>query len=223
MRTWATLLLLTAPALFAADRQKVIDRLDDAAATFSDIMVTPDKGIPHDLIEKSRCMVIVPSLKKGAFVVGAEYGKGFITCREADGRWSAPGAVTVEGGSFGFQIGGSDTDVVMLVMKNRGAEKMLGNQFTLGADGEVAAGPVGRDASAETNASLNAEILSWSRTRGVFAGISLKGASVRPDLSANEDLYGRKLDNREIVQGKVTPPAAAARLLALLNRYPQHV
>jgi lipid-binding SYLF domain-containing protein len=186
-------------------------------------MATPDKGIPRDLIEKSRCAVIVPSLKKGAFVVGAEYGKGFITCRAADGRWSAPGAVKIQGGSFGFQIGGSDTDVVMLVMDNRGADKLLQNEFTLGAEGEIAAGPVGRNAAAQTDAAMRAEILSWSRTRGVFAGISLKGATLRTDLDANAELYGRKMDNRQVVKGSMAPPAAAARLLEMLNRYPQHV
>jgi lipid-binding SYLF domain-containing protein len=203
--------------------QHATERLDDAAAVFSDIMATPDKGIPRDLIEKSRCAVIVPSLKKGAFVVGAEYGKGFITCRAADGRWSAPGAVKIQGGSFGFQIGGSDTDVVMLVMDNRGADKLLQNEFTLGAEGEIAAGPVGRNAAAQTDAAMRAEILSWSRTRGVFAGISLKGATLRTDLDANAELYGRKMDNRQVVKGSMAPPAAAARLLEMLNRYPQHV
>ena len=223
MRTLATLLALAAPAILSAAGYKANARLDDAAAVFSDIMATPDKAIPRDLLEKSRCIVIVPSLKKGAFVVGAEYGKGFISCREADGRWSAPGAIKMEGGSFGFQIGGSDTDVVLLVMNNRGAEHLLGNQFTLGAEGEVAAGPVGRDASAATNASMNAEILSWSRTRGIFAGISLKGATIRQDLDANAEIYGRKIDNHEIVRSNMAPSASAARLLEMLNRYPQHV
>ncbi len=222
MRSWATILLLATPMMFGAEKYAA-QRLDDSAAVFSDIMATPDKGIPRDLIEKSRCIVIVPSLKKGAFVVGAEFGKGFVSCREADGRWSAPGAIKVEGGSFGFQIGGSDTDVVMLVMNNRGAERVLSNQFTLGAEGEIAAGPVGRDASAQTDAALRAEILSWSRTRGVFAGIALKGATLRTDMDANAELYGRKIDNRQIVNDKMAPPAAAARLLEMLNRYPQHV
>jgi len=221
MRRWATLLLLAAPVLFGAER--ATERLEDTAAVFSDIMATPDRGIPHDLIEKSRCIVIVPGLKKGAFVVGVELGRGFISCRQPNGNWSAPGAVRIEGGSFGFQIGGSDTDVVLLVMNNRGAEKLLGNQFTLGAEGEIAAGPVGRDTAAETDAAMRAEILSWSRTHGVFAGIALKGATLRTDQDANAELYGRKIDNKQIVDSRMAPPPAAGHLLQMLNRYPQHV
>ncbi|HUA63822.1 MAG TPA: lipid-binding SYLF domain-containing protein [Verrucomicrobiae bacterium] len=221
MRRWATLLLAVAPVVFGAER--ATERLQDTADVFRDIMATPDKGIPRDLIEKSRCIVIVPGLKKGAFVVGVELGKGFISCREANGNWSAPGAVRVEGGSVGFQIGGSDTDVVMLVMNNRGAEKLLRSQFTLGAEGEIAAGPVGRDASAETDAEMRAEILSWSRTHGVFAGLALKGATLRTDEDANAELYGRKMDNKQIVDSRMAPPPAAGRLIEMLSRYPQHV
>jgi len=213
---------LMSTALLAADKeQKDVDnRLNDATTVFQDIMATPDKGIPQDLFDKAACVVIVPGLKKGAFVVGAQYGKGFISCRNtAKTGWSAPGAVRVEGGSVGFQIGGSETDVVMLVMNHTGAEKLLGDKFTLGAEGEVAAGPVGRNASADTDAKMHAEILSWSRSRGVFAGISLKGATMRQDLDANEALYGRKLSNREIVNTRVTTPQAAHQLVSLLDRY----
>jgi SH3 domain-containing YSC84-like protein 1 len=217
MRTLTTVLLLTAP-LFGA--QNVAERLDDATSVFSEIMSAPDKGIPRDLVEKAHCVVIVPGLKKGAFIVGAKYGKGFVSCREADGRWSAPGAVRVEGGSVGFQIGGSEADVVLLVMNERGAQKLLSTQFTLGGEGEVAAGPVGRDASAQTDAKMTAEILSWSRTHGIFAGISLQGATLRQDLDDNAELYGKRLDNRAIVRGSQAPPAAAARLLEMLNQYP---
>jgi len=182
-------------------------------------MSAPDKGIPRDLIEKSHCVVVVPGLKKGAFIVGAKYGKGFITCRKDHHGWSAPAAVRVEGGSFGFQIGGSETDVVLLVMNERGANRLLSSQFTLGGEGEVAGGPVGRSATAQTDAKMTAEILSWSRSRGVFAGISLQGATLRQDLDDNEALYGKKLENRDIVRGHVAAPRSAAKLLGLLNKY----
>jgi len=193
-------------------------RLEDAATVFHEIMATPDKGIPHDLLAKAQCAVIVPGLKKGAFIVGAKYGRGFLTCREGQG-WSAPGAIRVEGGSVGFQIGGSETDVVMLVMNQGGEDKLLSSKFTLGGEGEVAAGPVGRSASAQTDAKLTAEILSWSRSRGVFGGVALTGATLRQDLDANQDLYGKRIENRELAKGNVTPPAAATQLLSELNQY----
>src|SRR4029077_4342621 len=177
-------------------------RLEESAIVFSEITNTPDKGIPNDLIEKAHCIVIVPGMKKGAFIVGGQYGKGYLSCRRTSGAgWSAPGTVRIEGGSVGFQIGGSETDVIMLVMNQHGADKLLSSQFTLGAEGEVAAGPVGRSSTAETDALMRAEILSWSRSRGVFAGIALKGATLRQDVDANEALYGKKLENREIVTG----------------------
>jgi lipid-binding SYLF domain-containing protein len=185
----------------------------------SEIMAAPDKSIPRDLLQKAQCTVIVPDLKKGAFIVGAKYGKGVLSCRTASGRWSAPGTVRVEGGSVGFQIGGEVTDVVLLVMNPRGADKLLGDQFTLGGGGEVAAGPIGRAASADTDAKMSAEILSWSRNHGVFAGVSLQGATLRQDLKDNEELYGKPLTNREIVSGNVKPPAAAEKLLSQLNQY----
>jgi lipid-binding SYLF domain-containing protein len=217
----STMLLLLSSALLAADKtdKDVARRLDESAAVFSEIMATPDKGIPRDLLEKAHCVAIVPGMKKGAFIVGAKYGKGFLSCREAGGGWSAPGAIRIEGGSVGFQIGGSETDVVLLVMNQHGADKLLSSQFTLGGEGEVAAGPVGRTASAETDAKMRAEILSWSRARGVFAGISLQGATLRQDTDDNEALYGKRIENREIVNGKVPAPAAAHELLSLLNRY----
>ena len=195
-------------------------RLGEAADVFSEIMTTPDKGIPEGLIEKAQCIVIVPGLKKGAFVVGADYGKGFLSCRKATGAgWSAPAAIRMEGGSLGFQIGGSETDVVLLVMNEQGEKKLLSSKFTLGADAEVAAGPVGRSATAQTDAKMTAEILSWSRSHGVFAGVALKGATLRQDLDDNAALYGRKLENREIVEQTVQPPKEASRLMALLEKY----
>jgi len=221
MRKQIAGLLLAASCAFAVtvkDRKVVSERANEAAIVFSEIMAAPDKGIPRDLLDDAHCIVIVPGLKKGAFIFGGQYGKGFISCRSAKGRgWSAPGAIRVEGGSFGFQIGGSETDVVMLVMNQRGAEKLLQSQFTLGGEGEVAAGPVGRYANAQTDAKFRAEILSWSRTRGVFAGISLKGATLRQDIDDNEALYGKRLRNREVVRSSATP-AAARRLIAELSR-----
>jgi len=204
--------------LFAASKDEVNKRLDEAAAVFSDITSAPDKGIPQDTLEKAHCAVIVPGMKKGAFIVGAQYGKGFVTCRSGAG-WSAPAAIKMEGGSVGFQIGGSETDVVMLVMNERGAQKLMESQFTLGGEGEVAAGPVGRTATAETDAKFHAEMLSWSRSRGVFAGISLKGATLRADQEDNEALYGKKMETKEVINGKVAPTAAGRRLTELLSKY----
>jgi lipid-binding SYLF domain-containing protein len=211
--------LLVAP--LGADQKEDIQRLNEAATVFSEVMDAPDKGIPQDLLEKANCIVIVPGLKKGAFIVGAKYGKGFVSCRQA-GRWSSPGAVKVEGGSVGFQIGGSETDVILLVMNKRGADRLLSSQFTLGGEGDVAAGPVGRNATAQTDAKFTAEILSWSRARGVFAGISLQGATLRQDEDVNRNLYGKKLENREIVEKGVPAPAGTERLLSLLNKYSPH-
>ena len=205
--------------LFATDPEPV-KRLEEAAAVFSEIMATPDKGIPQDLLEKAHCIVIVPGLKKGAFIVGGKYGKGYLSCRNKSGEgWSAPGTVRIEGGSVGLQIGGSETDVIMLVMNERGADRLLSSKFTLGAEGDVAAGPVGRSATAQTDAYMRAEILSWSRSRGVFAGLAFQGATLRQDLDDNNVLYGKKLENREIVTEGIRPPKAARKLLTLLNKY----
>src|ERR1035441_6781138 len=210
--------LLLPMAAFAADTAQ--ERLDAAATVFREIMSTPDKGIPQDLLAKAQCVVIVPGMKKGAFVVGGQYGRGFAECRHDDGTgWGAPGAVRVEGGSVGFQIGGSSTDVVMLVMNKKGMEKLLGDKFTLGADASVAAGPVGRTANAATDVRMDAEILAWSRSKGVFAGISLSGATLRNDADANSELYGRKIDNKEVLSGVVEPPVAAQGLRAALDKY----
>ena len=205
--------------LLAADDEPA-KRLDEAAAVLSEIMATPDKGIPQDLLAKAHCIVIVPELKTGAFIVGGKYGKGYLSCRNKSGTgWSAPGTVRIEGGSVGFQIGGSSTDLIMLVMSERGSAKLLASKFTLGAEGSVAGGPVGRTATAQTDAQLHADILSWSRSQGLFAGLALEGATLRQDLDDNATLYGKKLENRDIVTSGVRPPKAAAKLLALLNRY----
>jgi SH3 domain-containing YSC84-like protein 1 len=208
----------------AAVSSKDAERLKKATEVFQEIMSTPDKGIPRDLLEKAQCAVIVPGVKKGAFIIGGEFGKGFVTCRSSSGSgWTAPGAIRVEGGSFGFQIGGEETDAVMLVMNKSGEDKIMSSQFKLGADASVAAGPVGRSAAADTDAYMTAEILTWSRSRGVFAGISLSGATVRQDFGANKGLYGHEMTNKEIVEGQVAVPAAARPLISELDRYsPAH-
>jgi len=211
---------LTAGLLYGKE-ESVATRLQTSSDVLTEVMSAPYRGIPQELMEKSQCIVIVPGLKKAAFIVGAKYGRGFISCRSNAGPgWSSPAGVKVEGGSFGFQIGGSETDVVMLVMNKRGSEKLLSDKFTLGADAAVAAGPVGRTASADTDLKLHAEILTYSRTRGVFAGIALNGATLRPDKETNTELYGSGVTNRQIVMGrKMRSPIMAAGLTANLNKY----
>jgi SH3 domain-containing YSC84-like protein 1 len=210
--------LALAPLLAASSEPA--KRLNEAAEVFSEVMSAPDKGIPQQLLDNAHCIVIVPSLKTAAFVFGAKYGKGYLSCRGNNGTgWSAPGTVRIEGGSVGFQIGGSATDLIMLVMNASGEGKLLSSKFTLGAEGSVAAGPVGRTATAQTDAQMHAEILSWSRTQGVFAGLALEGATLRQDLDDNATLYGRKLENREIVTKGVRAPKAAMKLITILNRY----
>lgn len=212
-------LTLTAALLSAAESDAPA-RLQAATDVFKEVMGIPDKSIPQDLLNRAQCIVIVPGLKKGAFIVGAKYGKGFVSCRLKSGAgWSAPGSIRVEGGSFGFQIGGSETDVMMLVMNEGGMNRLLSTKFTLGGDASVAAGPVGRSTQAETDAAMTAEILTWSRARGLFAGVSLSGATLREDSDWNNDLYGRRITNREIVTSTIAPPAPAKPLLAELNRY----
>jgi SH3 domain-containing YSC84-like protein 1 len=209
---------LAATLLYAGPEED--KRLENASLMFEEIMKVSDKAIPQDLLDKATCAVLVPGLKKGAFIIGAKFGRGFVLCRKKGGLgWSAPGAVRVEGGSVGFQIGGSETDVVMLVMNDRGADKLLSSKFTVGGDASAAAGPVGRTASAETDATLRAEILTWSRSRGVFAGISLQGATLRGDTVANKGIYGKELDNRAIVMEDTPVPPTAQKLVSLLNKH----
>ena len=223
MRKTIGFLTMTA-CLFAApsdkDRRQAAERLTEASTVLTELMSAGDKGIPRDLVEKAQCAVIVPGLKKGAFIVGAQFGKGFITCRGAGDRgWSAPAAIRMEGGSVGFQIGGSETDVILLVMNQRGADRLMQSEFTVGGEGQVAAGPVGREASAQTDAKLSAEMLSWSRSRGVFAGVALKGSTLRADRGENEALYGKDLETRDVVMGKVTPTREGRSLMSALSSY----
>ena len=212
------LVCLSAGILYGSET--AAERLKTSADVLKEIMAAPDKGIPDELLESAQCVVIVPGMKKAAFIVGAKYGRGFIECRRASGHgWSAPAAIKVEGGSFGFQIGGSETDAIMLVMNKRGADKLLESKFTLGGDASVAAGPVGRTASANTDAKMQAEILTYSRARGVFAGIALDGATLRPDHESNAELYGGKLTNRQILRGATKATVGGTQLAADLTRY----
>jgi lipid-binding SYLF domain-containing protein len=218
MRMILVAALAIAPLL--AKESESVKRLDEATAVLSEIMSTPDKGIPTDLLSDAHCIVVVPSLKSAAFVVGAKYGTGYVSCRKVSGRgWMSPATVRVEGGSFGFQIGGKETDVVMLVMNKDGKKKLLQSKFTLGGEASIAGGPVGRTASAETDAQMHAEILSWSRSQGLFAGVALEGATLRSDLDGNEDLYGKRLDNQEILTHPQHVPKAAMKFVAFLNQY----
>jgi SH3 domain-containing YSC84-like protein 1 len=196
------------------------ERLETTTMVLREIMTAPDRGIPQELLDQAHCVVVVPAVKSGAFIIGGKYGRGYATCRSARGiGWGPPAAVRIEGGSFGFQIGGSETDLVLLVMNQRGMHKLLESKFTLGGEAEVAAGPVGRSSTAQTDARMTAKILSYSRSRGVFAGVSLQGATLRQDLDENERLYGRAYSNKTILRGSVPAPPAARELISALNHY----
>jgi SH3 domain-containing YSC84-like protein 1 len=210
----------------AANKDKDEDRLKDCGTVLKEILDIPD-NIPQDLLDKADCVVVYPSVLKAAFVVGGSYGRGAMTCRKGEnftGAWSAPTMMALEGGSFGFQIGGQATDFVLLVMNESGARGILAGKVKLGGDASVAAGPVGRDASAETDVTLRSEILSYSRSRGLFAGISLEGSTIRPDSKANEQIYGKKLEAKQIVlSGQDSVPAAAEQLVSTLDaKTPRH-
>jgi len=204
------------PAVLSAEKAQ--ERVQDSTTVFQEIMSSPDKGIPEDLLQKAHCVVIVPGVKKLALGIGGKYGRGFITCRNAR-SWSAPAAVRMEGGSIGWQIGGSESDIVLLVMNQSGMKKLLESKFTLDAEGSAAAGPVGRTAQASTDAQMRAEILSYSRARGLFAGLSIGGATLRQDLDENKELYGRPVTNKEVLTGAVKPPAEAQKLISTLTKY----
>ena len=211
---------MCAPLLAADTNTKTVERLDDSASLFSEIMSTPDRAIPQDLLEKANCIVLVPDLKKAAFGVGGKYGRGFALCRAADGTgWGPPAAIRIEGGSIGLQIGISSTDVVMLIMNQRGMRRLSSSKFTIGADASAAAGPVGRSVSAQTDAFVSAEILSWSRSKGAFAGVSIDGATLRNDLDENEILYGQRWTSKQILGSGAKMPDAASKLIAVLNKY----
>ena len=211
---------------WAADQEKDEGRLKNCGMVLKEILDIPD-DIPRDLLDKADCVVIYPSVIRAAFIFGASYGRGAMTCRKGEdfrGPWGAPTMMALEGGSFGLQIGGEATDFVLLVMNESGARGILAGKVKLGGDATVAAGPVGRDASAETDVTMRSEILSYSRARGVFAGISLEGSTIRPDSNANKQIYGKKLPSKEIVLlGRVPVPGAAQQLISTLDaRTPRH-
>jgi lipid-binding SYLF domain-containing protein len=205
----------------SASDKKETERLENCGTVVKEIMNIPD-DIPQDLIDKAECIIVFPSVLKAAFIVGGSYGRGAMVCRSGEhftGPWSAPTMMALEGGSLGFQIGGQATDFVLLVMNPRGAKSILHSKVKLGADASAAAGPKGRTANASTDATLRAEVLSYSRARGLFAGVSLEGSTVRPDNDANEKIYDKKVDAESIVfQGAVAVPPAAQQLVAYLNK-----
>jgi SH3 domain-containing YSC84-like protein 1 len=214
----STIILVGLPLAKASDRDDDVARTQKAAQVFKEIMDTPDKGIPQDLLERAKCIAIIPGDKKFAFILGGNYGRGLATCRTEHG-WSAPMFLALEGGSVGYQIGGSSTDIVMLFMNAHALHSLLSDKFKLGADASVAAGPVGRNASAATDLKLNAEVLSYSRAKGVFAGVSLNGAVVQADKSGDQAMYGDAVNRQQIMQGTVETPSSAKPLINELETY----
>jgi lipid-binding SYLF domain-containing protein len=216
----ASILLLLASTLAFADNKNA-ERLTEATAVLVEVMASPDKAIPKELLDKAHCIAVVPGFKKGAFIVGASYGKGYLSCRQTGkAGWSAPATIRVESGSVGLQIGGTETDLVMLVMNTRGADSLMQSKFTIGGTVQAAAGPVGRSSTAETDAAMRAEILSYSRARGLFAGVALQGATLRADLDSNKAMYKRPLTTVEIVrERKAKATATGQKFISTITRY----
>jgi len=213
-------ILMVATLAPAQEEESPDKRLSNAHMAFHEMMDAPDKGIPLDLFNKSECIVIIPGLKKGAFMFGAKYGRGYASCRRGPARrFGAPAAMRVEGASWGLQIGGSSTDIFLLIMNRDGEKKLLQDKFTIGGDAAAVAGPIGRDATAQTDVMLHAEILSWSRSKGIFGGLSIDGGTLRPDGSENEKIYGRSISNEQILEGTTAVPPAGKQLITTLNRY----
>jgi SH3 domain-containing YSC84-like protein 1 len=210
--------LTLGPRARADDRGDDLHRIRDSRAVLRELMQTPDRSIPRDLLESAKCIAVIPTEIKGAFIVGAQYGKGLAMCRTRQG-WSAPVFLTVAGGSFGFQIGGAATDLVLVFRNREGLQHLLSDKFKIGADATAAAGPVGRNTSAATDVEMRAEILTYSRSRGIFAGVSLDGTVVSPDPSGDEALYGKNVDREAILRGRVSVPEVAQRLVAEVERY----
>jgi len=210
--------LLVTGILWAGN--KATERVDRAARVLGEIMEIKDKSIPRELLSKAHCVGVIPGLKRVGFGFGGKYGIGVMSCRGEGGKgWTGPSTVRVEGGSFGLQIGGSSSDVVLLMMNERGKKKLIQSKFTLGGDASVAAGPVGRTAQAQTDAQMRAEILAYSRSRGLFAGVSVEGATLRPDHNANMKIYGRDISPRKILMGEISAPESSQRLIGMLNKY----
>lgn len=219
MKKTIALLMLGGVALYAG-KKDTKDRLDAANTVMTEIMATDDKSIPQELLDRAECVVLVPGLKSGGFILAGKFGRGFISCRGAnDVGWGAPAGVKVEGGSVGFQAGGMESDLIMLVMNEGGAKRLTQSKFTLGGEASVAAGPVGRSSTAQTDATMRAEIISYSRSRGVFGGIALAGSTLRPDLESNKDLYGKAYENADILPNKKVTPALAMPLITTLDKY----
>ena len=220
MRTLPTVCAAMLCAASFLHAEHASERIKEANEVLLELMNAGDQGIPSELLESAHCAIIIPGAKKGGFFVGAHYGRGFALCRNANHKgWGAPAAVRMEGGSIGLQIGAAETDVFMLVMNDNGMKKLLDSKFTLDANAGVAAGPVGRSSTARTDTHLTAGILSWSRSRGAFAGLTLGGGTLRPDLDENAELYGRAITNKEILTTGLKPPAAAQSLIATLNKF----
>jgi SH3 domain-containing YSC84-like protein 1 len=224
MASLAILVCLLMPALAKADSDKEQARLKEAGEVVKDLL-SKDRGIPLDVLNKAECVIVLPSVKKGGFIIAGQYGKGAMTCRSGEnfnGPWSAPIMMSSSGGSIGFQAGGQSTDFVVLVMNDKGARTMLHGKAKLGADASVAAGPVGKTAEASTNASMNAEMLSYSESNGAFAGVSLSGTTMGPDEDANKNLYDKKVTGEEIFKGEQAPPAASTMLSTLTEKSPKN-
>ena len=203
-----------------ASAENANERLKEASEVVQELTNAGDKGIPQELLQRANCAIVIPGAKKGGFFIGAQYGRGFAICRNQSARgWGAPAAVRMEGGNIGLQIGAAETDIFMLVMNDEGMKKLLDSKFTLDASAGVAAGPVGRSTQASTDAHATAGILAWSRSRGAFAGMSVGGGTLRNDLDENEELYGKRITNKEVLTGAVKPPASASELIAALNRH----
>jgi lipid-binding SYLF domain-containing protein len=216
--TVTILMAIASLTAVASDRDDDVNRTQKAAQVFKEIMNTPDQGIPSNLLESAKCIAIIPGDKKFAFVFGGSYGRGLATCRTGHG-WSAPMFVAIDSGSVGYQIGGSSTDIVMLFMNDHALQSLMSDKFKVGADASVAAGPVGRNAAAGTDLKLNAEILSYSRSKGIFAGVSLDGAVMQADKSGDKAMYGDDVNRHEILDGKVAVPASARELVEELGGY----
>src|SRR3954470_16570039 len=219
-----TLVVSLCSLMFAADEpakeSKATDRVQAAADVLNEIEAAPDSGIPEEILGRAECVAVVPSMLKGGFIVGGKYGRGLASCRTAKG-WTTPAFFTVKGGSVGFQIGGQAVDLVMLIMNENGMQHLLSSQFALGADASVAAGPVGRHAEGNTDWKMRAEVLTYSRTRGVFAGVSLNGAVVKPDKDSTREFYGHMVTPRAALKGEVEPPAGASPFLTTLAKWAQ--
>ena len=212
-----------AAAMYARDDDKStsaeVKRVQSAATVLDEIMGTPDKGIPKEILESAKCVAVVPSMIKGGFIIGARYGKGVATCRTAAGSWSAPAPITIAGGSWGLQFGGEAVDLVMMVMNDKGMQNLLSSKFKLGAEGSVAAGPVGRQTEANTDWKMRAEVLTYSRARGVFAGLELNGAVIKQDEDDTRVLYGKLVTFKDILAGNATTPAGTHRFVATVSKY----